>query len=91
MYIPKLHESLVGIIAGRIKERYYRPVLLFTDSEEEGIIKGSGRLIEGYKMNHEDQINAVIISRSSEEMMAAGFSMEGTRRDFAKNECELYA
>ena len=43
MYIPKLHESLVGIIAGRIKERYYRPVLLFTDGEEEGMKRVRGK------------------------------------------------
>ena len=76
MYIPKLHESLVGIIAGRIKERYYRPVLLFTDSEEEGIIKGSGRSIEGYNMY--DEINKCrdYFTKFGGHEMAAGFSME---------------
>lgn len=82
MYIPKLHESLVGIIAGRIKERYYRPVLLFTDSEEEGIIKGSGRSIEGYNMY--DEINKCrdYFTKFGGHEMAAGFSME--KRNLAR-------
>lgn len=82
MYIPKLHESLVGIIAGRIKERYYRPVLLFTDSEEEGIIKGSGRSIEGYNMYDEINKCSDYFTKFGGHEMAAGFSME--KRNLAR-------
>lgn len=82
MYIPKLHESLVGIIAGRIKERYYRPVLLFTDGEEEGIIKGSGRSIEGYNMYDEINKCSDYFTKFGGHEMAAGFSME--KRNLAR-------
>ena len=82
MYIPKLHESLVGIIAGRIKERYYRPVLLFTDSEEAGIIKGSGRSIEGYNMYDEINKCSDYFTKFGGHEMAAGFSME--KRNLAR-------
>ena len=55
IYLPDCHESLAGIIAGRMREQYNRPVFVFTDTEntdEEGspLVKGSGRSIEGYSM-----------------------------------------
>ena len=51
LYIEGLHESLAGIVAGRIKERYYRPTIIFTDSDKDGsIIKGSGRSTDAYNM-----------------------------------------
>ncbi|MDO5649287.1 MAG: single-stranded-DNA-specific exonuclease RecJ [Gallicola sp.] len=46
----EIHESIVGIIAGRIKEFFNRPTILFTKSQEEGVLKGSGRSIEKYNM-----------------------------------------
>ena len=59
-YIPELHESICGLIAGRIKEKYHKPCLVFTDAEalgdaEEGrkLLKGSGRSIEAYNMYEE--------------------------------------
>lgn len=48
VYLPQVHESLAGIIAGRIREMYYRPVFVLTKSEEG--VKGSGRSIETYHM-----------------------------------------
>lgn len=48
VYLPSCHESLAGIIAGRIRERYNKPVFVLTDSE--GKVKGSGRSIEAYNM-----------------------------------------
>lgn len=48
LYLPECHESLAGIIAGRIREKFYRPTIILTDSEEG--IKGSGRSIDGYHM-----------------------------------------
>ena len=51
LYIEGLHESLAGIVAGRIKERYYRPTIIFTDSDkDDSIIKGSGRSTDTYNM-----------------------------------------
>ena len=51
VYLPKLHESLAGIVAGRIREQYHHPVFVLTDSEEG--VKGSGRSIEAYSMYEE--------------------------------------
>lgn len=51
VYLPKLHESLAGIVAGRIREQYHHPVFVLTDSEE--AVKGSGRSIEAYSMYEE--------------------------------------
>ncbi len=93
MYIPGMHESLVGIIAGRIKELYYRPVLLFTDSDEPGIIKGSGRSIEGYHMY--DAINKCgdMFTKFGGHAMAAGFSLPKEKltdlRKFLNENCVL--
>ncbi|MGN0396287.1 MAG: DHHA1 domain-containing protein, partial [Coprococcus sp.] len=76
LYIPDIHESLVGIIAGRIKERYYRPVLLFTDSEDDSVLKGSGRSINGYNMYDELNKAKELFVKFGGHEMAAGFSIE---------------
>lgn len=51
VYLPECHESLAGIIAGKIRERYHKPTFVLTKSEEG--IKGSGRSIEAYSMYEE--------------------------------------
>src|SRR5690606_24185408 len=51
VYLPDCHESIAGIIAGRIRERYNRPTLILTDSSE--YVKGSGRSIDNYNMIEE--------------------------------------
>ena len=51
VYLPDCHESLAGIVAGRIRENYYKPVFVLTDAEEG--VKGSGRSIDGYHMYEE--------------------------------------
>ncbi len=48
IYLPDCHESLAGLVASRVRGRYYRPVFVLTDGEE--LIKGSGRSIESYNM-----------------------------------------
>lgn len=48
---PSIDESICGIVAGRIKEKYYRPTIVLTKSAEDGILKGSGRSIETYNMH----------------------------------------
>lgn len=53
IYLPTVHESIAGIIAGRVRERFNKPVFVLTDSADDGeddMIKGSGRSIEGYNM-----------------------------------------
>lgn len=51
VYEPSIDESICGIVAGRIKEKYYRPTIVLTKSAEDGILKGSGRSIETYNMH----------------------------------------
>lgn len=51
IYEPSIDESICGIVAGRIKEKYYRPTIVFTDSSTENILKGSARSIETYDMH----------------------------------------
>lgn len=48
VYLPDCHESIAGIIAGRIKEKYYKPAIVLTDGEE--AVKGSARSIENYNI-----------------------------------------
>lgn len=54
-YLPEAHESVCGLIAGRIKDQFYRPTLIFTDAQDEGkaLLKGSGRSIPPYNMFEE--------------------------------------
>ena len=68
------HESLVGIIAGRIREKYYKPVFVFTDAEEG--IKGSGRSIEGYHMFDGLMQCQDLLERFGGHAMAAGLSLK---------------
>lgn len=50
VYAQGLNESVCGIVAGRIKEKYYRPTIILTNSKEAGLAKGSGRSISSYNM-----------------------------------------
>lgn len=51
IYEPTIDESICGIVAGRIKEKYYRPTIILTNSSKDGILKGSGRSIESYNIH----------------------------------------
>lgn len=74
VYMPDLHESLAGLVAGKIREEYYKPVLVVTKTEE-GILKGSGRSIEGYHMFDElTKVKDLLLKFGGHEM-AAGFSL----------------
>ena len=76
VYIKDCHESVAGIIAGRLRERYYRPVLVFTDASEEGQIKASGRSIDDYDMFTELSAFRNLFLRLGGHKMAAGLTME---------------
>jgi single-stranded-DNA-specific exonuclease len=73
IYLPDCHESIAGIIAGRIKERFYRPTIVLTDAEEG--IKGSGRSIPGYHMFEELSKVAELFTKFGGHPMAAGMSL----------------
>lgn len=72
--LENCHESLVGIIAGRIREKYHKPTLVFTEVAEG--IKGSGRSIEAYNMFEELLKCKHLLTRFGGHPMAAGLSLE---------------
>lgn len=73
VYLPECHESLAGIIAGRIREQYHRPVFVLTRGEDG--VKGSGRSIEEYSMFDEMTKVAELFTKYGGHPMAAGLSM----------------
>ena len=73
VYLPECHESLAGIIAGRIRETYQRPVFVLTRGEEG--VKGSGRSIEAYSMFDKMTEVAELFTKYGGHPMAAGLSM----------------
>lgn len=73
VFLPEVHESLAGIIAGRIRERYDHPVFVLTRGEEG--VKGSGRSIEGYHMYEAMTEVKHYFTKFGGHAMAAGLSM----------------
>lgn len=91
IFLPSVHESLAGIVAGRIRERYNHPVFILTRGEEG--IKGSGRSVEGYHMYNAMVQVGKYFTKFGGHAMAAGLSMEeenieGLRREINER-CEL--
>lgn len=92
IYLPNTHESLAGIIAGRIRERYYRPTLILTDTED-GLLKGSGRSIDGYHMYEALTECKELLVKYGGHPMAAGFSIQAKDLEYFRHKlnvlCEL--
>lgn len=74
VYLPECHESLAGIIAGRLREQYHKPALVLTDGEEE--VKGSGRSIEAYHMFQALEEVKELLVKFGGHPMAAGLSLK---------------
>ena len=74
VYLPECHESLAGIIAGRIREKYYKPVFVLTKGED--CVKGSGRSIDSYSMYEEMSKCKELFLKFGGHKLAAGLSME---------------
>ncbi len=74
LYLPDCHESIAGIIAGRIRERYYRPVFVLTSAEDG--VKGSGRSIESYHMFEEMSRCRELFTKFGGHKLAAGLSLK---------------
>lgn len=74
IYLPDCHESLAGIVAGRIREAYYKPVFVLTDAEDGA--KGSGRSIDGYHMFEELNKCKELLTKFGGHRLAAGLSLE---------------
>ncbi len=73
VFLPNCHESLAGLVAGRLRETYYRPVFVVTRGEDG--CKGSGRSIEAYSMYEEMCRCADLFTQFGGHPMAAGFSL----------------
>ena len=73
VYLPDCHESIAGIIAGKVKEHFYRPTIVLTDAEDG--IKGSGRSIPGYNMFEELCKVRDLFTKFGGHPMAAGMSL----------------
>ena len=73
IYLPQCHESLAGIVAGRVREKYYRPVFVLTSAQEG--LKGSGRSIETWHMYEGLNRCAHLLTRFGGHKMAAGLSL----------------
>lgn len=76
-YLPSCHESLAGIVAGRIRERYHRPAYVVTRGKEG--LKGSGRSIPAYPMYERLSLCKELLTRFGGHKGAAGFSLEEER------------
>lgn len=88
VYLPECHESLAGIVAGRIRERYHKPTFVLTKSEDG--VKGSGRSIETYHMYEEMNKCSSLFTKFGGHKLAAGVSMpEGNVDIFRKKINEL--
>lgn len=74
VYLPECHESIAGIIAGRLKEYFYRPAFVITDAADGA--KGSGRSIEGYNMFEEITRCGYLLNKFGGHPMAAGISLD---------------
>lgn len=84
VYLEDCHESLAGIIAGRLKEKYHRPAFVLTKGEEG--IKGSGRSIESYNMYEQMSCCKNLFTKYGGHKMAAGLSMpEENMEEFRKS------
>ena len=91
VYIPDIHESLAGIVAGRVKEKYNKPTIILTKSEEG--VKGSARSIEEYNMFERLLACKELLDKFGGHPMAAGLSLQEDKVDELRialnNKCEL--
>ena len=76
-YLPGIHEGVAGVIAGRVRERYGRPTIIFTDTDgDPDILKGSGRSVEVYNMFEKIDEHRDLTVKFGGHPMAAGLSIK---------------
>lgn len=85
IYEPSIDESICGIVAGRIKEKYYRPTIVFTDSSTANILKGSARSIETYDMHESIVPFSEKLESFGGHPMACGLSIKKDLLDDFRN------
>ena len=74
VYLPDCHESLAGIVAGRVRERYHKPAIILTKASKD--VKGSGRSIESYPMYERLTECKHLLTRFGGHKLAAGLSLK---------------
>ncbi len=91
IYLPEVHESLAGIIAGRIREKYCKPTFVLTRGEEG--VKGSGRSIDAFHMYEEMTKCKELFTKYGGHKLAAGLSLEEKNvdlfRETINTNCQL--
>ena len=81
IYLKQCHESIAGIIAGKVRERYYHPVIILTDSQTPGLLKGSGRSTETWNM-YEGLVRCNdLMEKYGGHPMAAGITLRKEKLD----------
>ena len=88
VYLPNCHESLAGIIAGRLKERYHKPTIVLTKAHDG--VKGSARSIECYNMFEELTKCKSLLTKFGGHPMAAGLSLAEEDIDTLRNRLNEY-
>lgn len=89
IYMPDCHESLAGIVAGRVREKYYKPVFVLTKGAEG--IKGSGRSIETWHMYEGLNKCSHLLTKFGGHKMAAGLSMKEENLELFRKEINAYS
>lgn len=88
-YNKDWHEGVIGIVAGRLKDKFNKPSIVFTDAHEEDLIKGSCRSISGFNIRDAlaniDSENKGLISRFGGHAMAAGLTLDKSKLELFKD------
>ena len=93
IYLPECHQSLAGIIAGRIREAYAHPAIVLTKSNEDNILKGSGRSIDEWHIHDALEKCSELLIQFGGHPMAAGLTMREDNLEELRNrlnrDCDL--
>lgn len=81
VYVPNIPEGLIGIVAGRLAEDFKTPAIVFSDTETDGVIKGSGRSYNGVHLKNLLDANKSFLGKYGGHPGAAGMSMEKKNLD----------
>lgn len=85
VYDDEIHESIAGIVAGRIKDFYYKPTLVFSKAKEDGLLKGSARSIEDYDIISKLREFSDLFEKLGGHAMAAGFTIKEENLEILRN------
>lgn len=90
-YHPQVPEGIIGLLAGRISNHFYKPAILLSDADEDGIYKGSGRSIEGFDLFNALMGQASLMTNFGGHAAACGLSLEKQEYEALKHRLEFFA